>query len=199
MTTSWPEYGTPDLGTLASLARTALCRELDADALEGIDLLRWRAAEAEARTSEKGDVSGWADVDTCFAIACLDAIMRVTDPSDDEREIERCADSLDALGRHVERIREQVAGEHGPLAGRWDETLRETSETLSSALDLVDSAVATLRETAEREDEHTHYCDDCATNGYDCPVHGAAMRAAHRAVFASPEGVIDALTERGLV
>jgi hypothetical protein len=180
----------PDIGTLASLARTALDDPAGLPEPYATEIQR-----AERRATRPHD-----DPIVTFAIDRLNDIMRVTDPVDDEREIERCADSLDALGRAIERIREQAAG-GVVLASRAHAYNREReafSEHVTRALDALDEGVATLRYIVDCEAADEHACEDCAVNGEDCRVHGEAAKLARRAIAQSPDGVLHALRQAGL-
>ena len=164
-----------DIGQLASLARTAL----DDPAGVGLDI---------------------ADMQACLTYATdrLDDIIRITDPIDtgDEEEFSAIAHGLDALGRHVERIRERVenlAAERPAVSG-IGVILEEASVALKEGLDRMDEGIAGIRglvELAEAENE----CEDCAVNGDDCREHGEAFRLARREILADPERVVALLTE----
>lgn len=156
-----------DIGQLASEALTALTDPA------GVGL-------------EDGDVSGRED----YMDERLNRIIAVTDPSDDELETERFADSLDALGSHIERLRERIAGRNAYRPGS-DARFGDVSNELTGALDMVDRAVAELREIANDEDHLG--CEDCAVNGDDCREHGEALRVARRAALENPDRVLQLL------
>lgn len=191
-----------DIGQLASNARTVI----DDPGLPTDDPgppmdtpeenERWAAAVRWASDSNKSDIDHWRTERECYAIACLDAIIAITDPVDDEHELARVADSLDALGRQVERLRENLANEHGPLR---DEREREVvSDTITRSLDTLDEAIEGLRAAHEAQEEDIYECEDCSVNGEDCRVHGEAWKLASRAIMESPDGVVSALRNAGL-
>lgn len=159
-----------DIGQLASEALTALTDPA------GVGL-------------DDGDVSGRET----YMESRLNAIIRITDPIDsgDEEEFEALADSLDALGRNVETIRERIEemGANRSAVPREAMPLEEASVNLVNGLNAIDVAVQHLRSLAEPENE----CEDCAVNGDDCREHGQAFRVARRAVLANPARVIDLL------
>jgi len=166
----------PDIGQLASIARTAL---------DDPGALPEKYAHLPIEPQLSRDPRGH------LALDCLDQIIAVTDPGDDEREIERCSDSLDALGRHVERIREQFSELHGQ--GTELDEIVAASNHVTVALDLIDQAASVLREIAS---EPEHECEDCSVNGDDCREHGEAFHVARREILNDPERVLALLTER---
>lgn len=191
-----------DIGQLASNARTVIDDPMpDGDDQgppmdEPVEHERWARAVRWASDSNKSDIDHWRTVRECYAIDCLDAIIAITDPVDDERELERVADSLDALGRQVERLRENVTSEHGPIRGEADRT--DVSNDVANALDSLDAGITRLRELHEEREREEYACEDCAVNGMDCRVHGEAARMAARAIMESPDGVVAALRNAGL-
>lgn len=191
-----------DIGQLASNARTVI----DDPGLPTDDpgppmdtpeeQERWAGAVRWASDTNKSDIDHWRTERECYAIACLDAIIAITDPLDDEHELERVADSLDALGRQVERLRENLANEHGPL--RNGDEREAVSDTITRSLDTLDEAIEGLRAAHEEREREEYGCEDCAVNGMDCRVHGEAARMAARAIVQSPDGVVTALRNAGL-
>jgi hypothetical protein len=168
-----------DIGNLASLARTALT---DPGALpEGDGVL----------VTATGVYLPRADI----AVGFLDEIIAITDPRDDEREFANYADSLDALGRAMGRIREQV------LQATRQDDLREHANTanvvdtnVTDALELVSTAATYLREAQEIVDAPPR-CEDCEINGEECSTHGEAWKLARRAVLENPGRVLALLKE----
>lgn len=185
----------PDIGTRASLALTALTDPSAVPEPYGPELER-----QERRAASPDD-----DPYVAFACDMLNGIIGVTDPVDDERELERSADSLDILGGHIERIRESVTGDHGAIAGadaepdRKEEIANDVTVNVTRALDLIDEAAGWLRGFAEETADAGYQCEDCAVNGMDCRIHGKAARLAARAIAQSPEGVVLALRQAGLI
>lgn len=172
---------TTDIGQLASEALTALT---DPGAV-GLDNPNEYGPLIAGHDRERR----WSD-NAAYATERLNAIISVTDPADDEDEITRCADSLDALGIAVARIRDQVAG---PAPADDDEP-DNVIGLMDRALDTLDEAIAGLRRIADDE-ENEGGCEDCAVNGDDCREHGEAFRVARQAVLDNPARVIALLTK----
>lgn len=144
-----------DIGLLASYARTALTEigpgddpgpPVDAPT----ERERWRRAQETARMSEKADVSDWMSTADAYVVDCLDAIIAVTDPVDDERELFRCADALEILGGHIERIREQLCSGDAPALADVDDRA-DVSQGITVSLDHLDGAIEYLRRVADPE------------------------------------------------
>ena len=169
-----------DIGKLASLARTAIT---DPGAM----------SEQYPTHRPSSDQGGWI----AYAVARLDEIIGVTDPVDDEQEFGRCADSLDALGRAIERIREQfekAANDRGTASDTRMHVLI-ANDRIPDALDKLDEAVSALREAQEAQIDADLHCEDCAVNGDDCREHGEAWKIARRAVRENPARVLALLRE----
>lgn len=180
---------TTDIGTLASLARTALT--------DPAGLPDPHASAHSLRIAERKAVDSAEYPRASFVVGCLDRIIAITDPADDEREFENCADGLAALGGAVERIREQFedAATSGTVASDARSAVLFANARIPEALDKLDEAVAALREAHEAQVDAALYCEDCAVNGEDCLTHGEAWRLARRAVRENPERVLALLRE----